>query len=371
MARLLGATPRGVLHVPVVVHAPRRAEKIDVDLKGVVGVGAPCAPVLLSVHRGCRRARAHPPRPGCRLTRVLVAGAAGVIGMALVPALTAAGFDVQGFDRTFDPEQDLVSGDALADALRGCEGVIHLAACSLVAEAEADPTRAHRDNVEATVALLRAVSTQPRPPWVFASSREVYGRADVRPVREDSMVAPVNVYGATKAEAEALVQRAAAKGLGATILRLANVYGAATDHADRLVPDFVGAALAGRALGVRGSDRTLDLVHIRDAVGAIVAAAEALMRGDAGAGAINVCSGVETTLSALARRVVTLSVRRAWFTSRSPALTRWTASSGTTAPRAASSAGCRGCRSMPALLSQSTLPARLRRSAIAAERMLQ
>ena len=242
------------------------------------------------------------------MIRVLVTGAAGVIGTALLPALAAAGFDVKGLDRTFGPDQDLVSGDALADALGGCDGVIHLAACARVAEAESDPARARRDNVEATAALLRAVSTQPRPPWVvFASSREVYGRAGVRPVREDSMVAPVNVYGATKAEAEALVQRAAAEGLGATILRLANVYGAATDHADRLVPAFVGAALGGRALGVRGSDRTLDLVHIRDAVGAIVAAAEALTRGDAGAGVINVCSGVETTLSALARRVVTLS----------------------------------------------------------------
>src|SRR5688572_15666901 len=100
------------------------------------------------------------------MTQVLVTGAAGVIGVALVPALTAAGFEVQGFDRSFDPEQDLVSGDALGDALGGCDGVIHLAACARVAEAEADRARARRDNVEATASLLRAVSTQPRPPWV-------------------------------------------------------------------------------------------------------------------------------------------------------------------------------------------------------------
>lgn len=50
MARLLGATPQGVLNVPVVVQAPRRAEKIDVGPQGVGAVGAQCAPVLLSIH---------------------------------------------------------------------------------------------------------------------------------------------------------------------------------------------------------------------------------------------------------------------------------------------------------------------------------
>lgn len=167
------------------------------------------------------------------------------------------------------------------------------------------------------------------------------------------------------------MRRAAADGLRATILRIANVYGAASDHADRLVPAFGAAALAGRALIVRGSDRTLDLVHVRDAEAAIISAAEALTRGDAGAGAINVCSGVETTLSALAGRVVTLSASDSVFHAADPAPyevdrfvgdNRAARSALSWVPRVSLDAG---------LVKIIHSAARLRHPAVAVERMLQ
>lgn len=239
------------------------------------------------------------------MTRVLLTGSSGVIGSSLVPVLRAAGFELRCLDRGRDEDEDLVSGKALANAILGCAGVIHLAACARVADAEGDPSRARRDNVEATAALLQAVSRQPVRPWmVFASSREVYGHANRLPVREDETLAPLNVYGATKAEAEALVQHAIAGGLRGTILRLANVYGAESDQRDRLVPAFLAAAMAGRPLIVRGDSRSLDLVHIRDALAAVLAAAGSLARGEPGAGPLNVCSGEEIALGALATRIV-------------------------------------------------------------------
>lgn len=240
------------------------------------------------------------------MTRILLTGAAGSLGRALVPALASAGFDVGLLDRAIDPAHDLVDGPVLDAMLPDCDGVIHLAGCARVACAEADPPRARRDNVDATAVLLRAVRSQEARPWlIFASSREVYGRSPAVPVREDAPLRPQNVYGATKAEAEGLVAAAVATGLRAVTLRLANVYGAPWDHPDRLVPAFVRAALAGTPLVVHGEGRSLDLLHFRDAVGAFVAAAKALAGGHTGMGPLNVCSGVETPLDVLATAIVT------------------------------------------------------------------
>jgi nucleoside-diphosphate-sugar epimerase/glycosyltransferase involved in cell wall biosynthesis/MoaA/NifB/PqqE/SkfB family radical SAM enzyme len=219
-----------------------------------------------------------------------------VIGRALVPALRAEGFDVREFDRSYG---HTFTGDI---PLQGCAGVIHLAACARVAVAEADPARARRDNVDATAQLLAALAAQRSPAWlVFASSREVYGCPTILQVGESAPLAPRNTYGATKAEAEALVS--AARGVRSIVLRLANVYGAPWDHADRLVPAFTRAACAGAPLIVHGQGRALDLVHIDDTVAAFVAAARALEAGRAMPGVLNVCSGVETPLEQLAAAV--------------------------------------------------------------------
>ena len=244
------------------------------------------------------------------MIRVLVTGSAGVLARALIPALRASGFDVVPFDRASDPAQDLLY-PALREALRGCDGVIHLAGCGRVAVAEADPAQARRDNVEGTASLLAAMMSEIHPPWlVFASSREVYGHAARLPVREDAPLQPQNVYGSTKAEAEALIRAAGGQGLRATVLRLANLYGAPWDHPDRLVPTFVRAVLAGDTLEVRGAGRSLDLLHVSDAVRAFLSAASLLASGRGATGPVNVCSGTEVPLTWLATEMVRIAHAR-------------------------------------------------------------
>lgn len=243
-----------------------------------------------------------------RVARVLVTGAAGSLGSSVVPALRRAGFEVVRLDRALDSAHELVGGSGLPNLLSGCDGVLHLAACSRVGDAEQDPPRAQHDNIDATAALLGAVEAlRPRPWLILSSSREVYGNAKTSPTAESSPLSPLNLYGATKAAAEALVQRDVRSGLRATILRLANVYGGADDQPDRLIPAFVTAAVAVQPLFVRGSTRTLDLVHARDVDAAFVAAARALHQGSRAGLTVNVCSGTETALGPLATQVVTLA----------------------------------------------------------------
>lgn len=243
------------------------------------------------------------------MAKILVTGASGAIGSSLIPALRRAGFEVVEMDRALHPSHELAGGCAGVDLLHGCDGVIHLAAAARVGSAERDPSQARHDNVDATASLLAAVEAAPSRPWlVFASSREVYGEA-TKPTSEQAPLRPQNAYGRTKAEAEVLIRQATARGVRATVLRLANVYGGAVDHRDRLVPALAEAAVDGQPLQVRGPGRTLDLVHARDVDAAFVAAAQALQAGAPGV-TLNVCSGVETELGALAQRIITLAASR-------------------------------------------------------------
>jgi UDP-glucose 4-epimerase len=136
----------------------------------------------------------------------------------------------------------------------------------------------------------------------------VYGHGSTLPVREDAPLRPRNGHGSTKAEAPVGV--AADQGLHAAVLRLANVYGAPWDHPDRLIPAFVLAAAAGNPLEVRGEGRSLDLLHLRDAAGAFVAAASRFASGWCGTSPINVCSGIEVPLAWLADEVVRIARAR-------------------------------------------------------------
>jgi GDP-4-dehydro-6-deoxy-D-mannose reductase len=74
---------------------------------------------------------------------------------------------------------------------------------SSVAESWERPADAWTVNVIGTVNVLEAVRTeQPDARVLFASTGEVYGRAERIPTPEDAPVAPVSPYAATKAAAE-------------------------------------------------------------------------------------------------------------------------------------------------------------------------
>jgi nucleoside-diphosphate-sugar epimerase len=233
--------------------------------------------------------------------RILVTGAAGLIGRALVPALHRAGFGVIPFDRASDPARDVTDTDHLRDSLRGIDGIIHLAAVSRVAEGERDPELCRRTNVEAIRTLLRLAMEGSQAPWfIQASSREVYGQQEVQPVAEDAPLLPCNVYARTKVEGERLTDAARAGGMATAILRFSNVFGDTLDHADRVVPAFARAAAWGGTVRVDGSDCAFDFTHVSDVADGILRVARRLSNGDRTLPPIHLVSGRQTSLGALA-----------------------------------------------------------------------
>lgn len=83
-------------------------------------------------------------------TTVLVTGASGTLGTAVLPRLTDDGYDVRPMSRRVRPgwvAADLLTGDGLAAAVRGVDAIVHLAS---------SPVKTRKTDVEGTRRLLAA-----------------------------------------------------------------------------------------------------------------------------------------------------------------------------------------------------------------------
>ena len=109
------------------------------------------------------------------MNKILVTGAAGLIGSALVERLKKQGYEVMCCDiRLRDSPLSFFSGEIIP-LLQECVGVVHLAAISRVIHGEQHPELCYKVNVKGTTKFLELYKLLPNKPWlIYASSREVY-----------------------------------------------------------------------------------------------------------------------------------------------------------------------------------------------------
>ena len=248
------------------------------------------------------------------MSAILVTGSEGLIGTAACALLAKSGYRVEKLDlRSADPAQrgDIRDEALMRERMKGCRGVVHLAAISRVADGENDPELCWQTNVIGTEVVMRAAASMPIRPWVLlASSREVYGEPTQLPVRESNPMRPVNVYGRSKAAAERVALAWRRSGVETAVVRLANVYGATNDHPNRVAPAFARGAAEGGVLKVCGRDNTFDFTHLDDVVFGILSFIEALQAGEI-LPPIHLATGLPTTLGELAEIAVQLGHGRA------------------------------------------------------------
>jgi dihydroflavonol-4-reductase len=132
--------------------------------------------------------------------KLLVTGATGFLGSALVPLLSRAGHEVRALVRSGDAVADAetVKGDvrdpdSVVRALAGVEGVYHLA--GLVSRDPADARKMYELHVEGTRNLLTAAARAGVKRIVLASSSGTIGVSRVRRVATEEDDYPIETVG--------------------------------------------------------------------------------------------------------------------------------------------------------------------------------
>jgi dTDP-4-dehydrorhamnose reductase len=153
--------------------------------------------------------------------RILVTGAAGMLGTDVCKAATDGGLEVLGYDHA---RLDVADAEAVEAAVRraGPDVVINCAAWTDVDGAEASPEAALRVNGEGAGNVARA--TAGCGAWtVHVSTDYVFDGSKRQPYLESDPVAPLSQYGRTKLEGELAVAREAPA--GHTIVRSSWLFG--------------------------------------------------------------------------------------------------------------------------------------------------
>jgi len=242
------------------------------------------------------------------VTKIAVTGSSGLIGRELVKQLTG-NYDLVEIDIAIDKTgHDIALSESVTRLTDNCDGIIHLAAVSRVAEAQDFPLRTWASNVTGTHNILDAALNSNRKPWVIhASSREVYGNQPRRAIPEETPMTPLNIYGRSKAAGEGLVYGAQDAGANVAILRFANVYGDIYDYSDRVIPAFSRAAVNGTPLRVDDASVCMDFTHVVDVSRGVVKVVDMLVAGEKNLPPIHYATGTGTTLGELARIAVAAS----------------------------------------------------------------
>jgi len=152
--------------------------------------------------------------------RIMLTGASGFVGRHLSVALSAAYPDATLIAPAIDIRDAAMVATAVEDALP--DVCIHLAAVSSIAAAEQDVDQAWQVNLHGTLHLARSILRHaPECQLLFASSSDAYGssfRTGAR-VTEETALAPMNAYAATKAAADLALGSMAIQGLRVVRLR--------------------------------------------------------------------------------------------------------------------------------------------------------
>jgi len=218
--------------------------------------------------------------------QVLVTGGAGYVGSIVVDELLEHGYRVRVLDALLhggvpsllqswgNPRFEFVKGDirdakTRERALQGTSAVVHLAAIVGDPACARQPDLAREVNLGATKALLRDAERVGVERFVFASTCSNYGKMSNGDLaNEDVELRPISLYAETKvgAEREVLNRR----GLAATCLRLATVYGTSPRmRFDLTVNEFTRDLAIQAKLVIFGEQFWRPYVHVRDVASAI------------------------------------------------------------------------------------------------------
>ena len=256
------------------------------------------------------------------MKKVLVTGADGFIGSHLTESLVERGYDVKAFTyyNSFNtwgwldtiPREKLdvievFTGDirdpnGVREAMKGVDGVFHLAALIAIPFSYHSPDSYVDTNIKGTLNVLQAARDLGTERIMITSTSEVYGTAQYIPIDEKHPFQGQSPYSATKIGADRLAESFYRSfNLPVSIVRPFNTFGP-RQSARAVIPTIISQLLAGKEEIKLGSLMpTRDFNYVKDTAAGFIAIAES----DRTIGQeINIATQQEISIGHLAEEII-------------------------------------------------------------------
>lgn len=218
---------------------------------------------------------------------ILVTGAAGFIGSAIVKSLNQKGFKTitiddlsTGYRENIPAETIFIEGNCgdenVISELNEYEvtAIIHFAGQSSGEVSFQNPIADQKSNTTSTLLLLKYALEKGIKKFIYASSMSVYGDHIRLPVHEDSETTPKSFYAVGKLASEDYLRLFSGEDLRTVALRLFNVYGPGQNLANLkqgMLSIYLAQAIKDKRIFVKGSlERFRDLIYVDDVVSAVL-----------------------------------------------------------------------------------------------------
>lgn len=229
------------------------------------------------------------------MKKVLVTGADGFIGSHLTESLLEKGYEVKAFAyyNSFNTwgwldslpkeklnEIEVFTGDirdpnGVREAMKGVDGVFHLAALIAIPFSYHSPDSYVDTNIKGTLNVLQAARDLGTGRILVTSTSEVYGTARYVPIDENHPYQGQSPYSATKIGADRLAESFYRSfQLPVSIVRPFNTFGP-RQSARAVIPTIISQLLAGKEEIQLGSlTPTRDFNYVKDTAAGFIAIGE-------------------------------------------------------------------------------------------------
>ncbi|MFW9923187.1 MAG: SDR family NAD(P)-dependent oxidoreductase [Candidatus Thorarchaeota archaeon] len=255
------------------------------------------------------------------VTKILVTGGCGFIGSNIVTRLLKEDKEVKVIDDLSSGNKNYIKSclekskncrfvkgsitdlEFLEKELNDMDLVIHEAANPDVRASKDNLFRDFEINVIGTINILHAMIKNNVPKIIFASSAgTVYGEAKIIPTPENTSLAPISHYGASKAASEQyMTSFSSLYNIEAISLRLGNIFGPPSNHG--VMFDFYQKLKTNpQKLEILGDGKQIKTyLYVEDCVEAHIKAMEKKFQGHI---AFNITSSESITVNEIAIGVV-------------------------------------------------------------------
>lgn len=210
-----------------------------------------------------------------------ITGGNGLIGKRVAEILSKKNFKIYSFDKhiKYKSTKNIIflKGDVLQEKDINkyfknyrIDIVLHFAANLGVLKTEKNGLDCLNVNIDGTKNILKYCVMHKIKKIIFASSSEVYGNGNRKPIKENSELMPKSSYGVSKLAGESYLKAYYEKyGLNYNILRFFNVYGP-NQREDFVISKFNKYIQKNKSIQIFGSgNQTRCFCHIDDAANAV------------------------------------------------------------------------------------------------------